>query len=672
MYDSISITQGADYEYAGSSETNYYAVITKLTDNVWAGGGSGTIEYDAYHIITTFYYWYSDDAYRRSGDSGHIADSASVEGSGTRFSRSGNIVTHENMTTNEGTDSVTYFCYNENHRSTYDHVTFSATNSKGEGTPSTEYGSKTYGTSVWHNSDWAANISASAYTSSSSPCPAGGGTSTLTVSGSHKTQEERPYTRTAYEYLEGTYTSGSPYKDLQRTYTDSGSDWESKQSVTDYPIPSVSGTGFSLSGTTVSIASEGTTPYSSGRNGTASVTNGEASASVTLYQQYNRKESATSISAEVSLTAEPTLIPASGGTVRITAYITRTLQGQWTSTAPYTDYDNAGDIELKQGSVGIDIVGHGEYRDLTVPSTHITTQQTFTVTGTYTGDRQYSGQVIYKQEAYVVPTIITDVDYLIIPSSGSASFKLTTNGNWTIGYDYAMCALDGTDMGHDQAALLVSQHSGGAETEKVITVSRGSFTQGSVVCVTISMADNVSKNVVIMPQLSFSAIQSWNPTTSSSTIRAVTTDYPNIVWSGTTSWLHANGENISVDANSGTQRTSTLTVYGATLFEYFGTRVDLHSDTETISVTQASVEYTISVNPTYVALGLGETCQFGITTNAPSWSWSDSRSTMRQQAKTASTITLLLAATGYASGQDTIVTFTTPSGSTATATVHMK
>jgi hypothetical protein len=105
---------------------------------------------------------------------------------------------------------------------------------------------------------WVVSVSANRYTTSSSPCPASGGTATITRSASR--------TRTQK------YTSGATLPLSSETAT---------------PTLSISGTGFSLSDTTVTAANRSTTEGAL-RSATVTATHSGVSKSLTLYQAENK------------------------------------------------------------------------------------------------------------------------------------------------------------------------------------------------------------------------------------------------------------------------------------------------------------------------------------------------------------------------------------------------
>ena len=126
------------------------------------------------------------------------------------------------------------------------------------------------------------SFTASPYNGTSYPCPASGGTSTLSyyAGHTHNVTVTTPWTRTAnYSFTSGA-TSTEPY--------DSGSEITSQTStpVTDTPTITGSATGFSRSGNEVTIANRGTVTGPQ-RSITYTASNGGVTKTVSIYQEAN-------------------------------------------------------------------------------------------------------------------------------------------------------------------------------------------------------------------------------------------------------------------------------------------------------------------------------------------------------------------------------------------------
>ena len=177
------------------------------------------------------------------------------------------------------------------------------------------------------NTDCSASISANAYTSSGSPCPASGGSCTLSWSASYR-----------YVY---TWSSGST----------SYGDWTGA-------TPTISGgdSAFSRSSTTVSIASRGSTTGDI-RSATFTASYGNASNSVTIYQQANQADAWSQIVAwgTPSVGWSGGSFTAAGGSRTVSHSVTNTRYWYYTSNAHYrTDYP--------AGTTSIAIVSNGNNR----------------------------------------------------------------------------------------------------------------------------------------------------------------------------------------------------------------------------------------------------------------------------------------------------------------------
>lgn len=154
--------------------------------------------------------------------------------------------------------------------------------------------------------NWEVSISASNYTSASSPCPASGGDSMITASASRSRLQN--------------YTSGAQ---------------ETLSAETDTPELEASGTGLSISGTTATWANRGT-DEGVARQGTITASHSDATdKSVTLYQQENERERIYDSDIELSPSSQNHNFEVEGG--------------QWspsfTTTQGYTDSYTSGASE---------------------------------------------------------------------------------------------------------------------------------------------------------------------------------------------------------------------------------------------------------------------------------------------------------------------------------------
>ena len=227
---------------------------------------------------------------------GSLSISMTVNGN-SRFSLSGNTITHSSMGTNETTDTVTIKAVNDGDSSKSATASKSITNSKT--VKSTSGGIYTYGNIV-------------AGTISNKTIPASGGSATATAGNGSQTWNKSA-TITTYEY-----TSGAT-KDVTTEAASSG---------TANVVPNVSSITATASskGTTVSaqttVKSQAVTWSANGKS---------ASGTIYIYQAANKIESYNYGSWNIAISANPTTIAASGGTSTITSSCTRSKTPVYTS-----------------------------------------------------------------------------------------------------------------------------------------------------------------------------------------------------------------------------------------------------------------------------------------------------------------------------------------------------
>lgn len=212
--------------------TAYGTPTISIGSGLTAAGGSASVSASVTNT-ETYNALYSSGAIgpnQTRSVGGSLSISMTVNGN-SRFTLSGNTITHSSMGTNETTDTAKFRCYNESDRTKYVDDSISVSNR----IESYNYGS------------W--NISISANPTS---LPATGGTSTITAS---CTRTKTPV-----------YTSGSTGTATTESAT---------------PTLAISGTGFTLSGTTVTASKNNVAAR------TATVTasySGATSKSVTITQ----------------------------------------------------------------------------------------------------------------------------------------------------------------------------------------------------------------------------------------------------------------------------------------------------------------------------------------------------------------------------------------------------
>lgn len=215
----------------------------------------------------------------------------------SRFSLSGNTITHSSMGTNETTDTITIKAVNDGDSSKSSTASKSITNSKT--VKSTSGGIYTYGDVI-------------AGTVTNGIIPASGGSATATA-GNGTQSWNKSATITTYEY-----TSGAT-KDVTTEAASSG---------TANVVPNVASITATASskGTTVSaqttVKSQAVTWSANGKS---------ASGTMYIYQAANSIDSYNYGSWNIAISANPTTIAASGGTSIITASCTRTKTPVYTS-----------------------------------------------------------------------------------------------------------------------------------------------------------------------------------------------------------------------------------------------------------------------------------------------------------------------------------------------------
>lgn len=227
---------------------------------------------------------------------GSLSISMTANGN-SRFSLSGNTITHSSMGTNETTDTVTIKAVNNGDSSKSATTSKSIVNSKT--VKSTSGGVYTYG-----------NITAGTITNAT--IPASGGSATAKA-GNGTQSWNKSATITTYQY-----DSGS----TQNVTTENASSGTNNVSPN---IASIEATA-SSKGTTVSsqttVKSQAVTWSANGKS---------ASGTMYIYQAANSIDSYNYGSWNIAISANPTTIAASGGTSTITASCTRTKTPVYTS-----------------------------------------------------------------------------------------------------------------------------------------------------------------------------------------------------------------------------------------------------------------------------------------------------------------------------------------------------
>ena len=288
---------------------------------------------------------------------GSLSISMTANGN-SRFSLSGNTITHSSMGTNETTDTVTIKAVNNGDNSKSATASKSITNSKT--VKSTSGGVYTYG-----------NITAGTITNAT--IPASGGSATAKA-GNGTQSWNKSATITTYEY-----TSGAT-KDVTTEAASSG---------TANVVPNVSSITATASskGTTVSVQttvkSQAVTWSANGKS---------ASGTMYIYQAANAIDSYNYGSWNIAISANPTTIAASGGTSTITASCTRTKTPVYTSGSTGTATTESATPTLAISGTGFTLNG-----TTVTASKNNVAARTATVTASYSGATSKS--VIITQSA---------------------------------------------------------------------------------------------------------------------------------------------------------------------------------------------------------------------------------------------------------------------------------
>lgn len=278
--------------------TAYGTPTISIGSGLTAAGGSATVNASVTNT-ETYNALYSSGA-TGPNQTRSVGGSLSIfmtANGNSRFSLSGNTITHSSMGTNETTDTITIKAVNDGDSSKSATASKSITNSKT--VKSTSGGIYTYGNIV-------------AGTISNKTIPASGGSATATAGNGSQTWNKSA-TITTYEY-----TSGAT-KDVTTEAASSG---------TANVVPNVSSITATASskGTIVSaqttVKSQAVTWSANGKS---------ASGTIYIYQAANKIESYNYGSWNIAISANPTTIAASGGTSTITASCTRTKIPVYTS-----------------------------------------------------------------------------------------------------------------------------------------------------------------------------------------------------------------------------------------------------------------------------------------------------------------------------------------------------
>lgn len=327
--------------------TAYGTPTISIGSGLTAAGGSATVSASVTNT-ETYNALYSSGAIgpnQTRSVGGSLSISMTANGN-SRFSLSGNTITHSSMGTNETTDTVTIKAVNDGDSSKSATASKSITNSKT--VKSISGGVYTYG-----------NITAGTITNAT--IPASGGSATAKAGNGTQSWNK---SATITTYL---YDSGS----TQNVTTEDASSGTNNVSPS---IASIEATA-SSKGTTVSsqttVKSQAVTWSANGKS---------ASGTMYIYQEANKIESYNYGSWNIAISANPTTIAASGGTSIITTSCTRTKTPVYTSGSTGTATTESATPMLAISGAGFTLSG-----TTVTASKNNVAARTATVTASYSG-----------------------------------------------------------------------------------------------------------------------------------------------------------------------------------------------------------------------------------------------------------------------------------------------
>lgn len=327
--------------------TAYGTPTISIGSGLTAAGGSATVSASVTNT-ETYNALYSSGA-TGPNQTRSVGGSLSIfmtANSNSRFSLSGNTITHSSMGTNETTDTITIKAVNDGDSSKSATASKSITNSKT--VKSTSGGIYTYGDVI-------------AGTVTNGIIPASGGSATATA-GNGTQSWNKSATITTYEY-----TSGAT-KDVTTEAASSG---------TTNVVPNVASITATASskGTTVSaqttVKSQAVTWSANGKS---------ASGTIYIYQAANKIDSYNYSSWNIAISANPTTIAASGGTSTITSSCTRSKTPVYTSGSTGTATTESATPMLAISGTGFTLSG-----TTVTASKNNVASRTATVTASYSG-----------------------------------------------------------------------------------------------------------------------------------------------------------------------------------------------------------------------------------------------------------------------------------------------
>ena len=354
--------------------TTYGTPTISIGSGLTAAGGSASVSASVTNT-ETYNALYSSgtiglDQTRSVG--GSLSISITVNGN-SRFSLSGNTITHSSMGTNETTDTITIKAVNDGDSSKSATASKSITNSKT--VKSTSGGIYTYG-----------NITAGTITNAT--IPASGGSATAKA-GNGTQSWNKSATITTYQY-----DSGST-KDVTIENASSGVD-EVVPNVA-YIEATASSKGTTVSSQTT-VKSQVVIWSANGKS---------ASGTMYIYQEANKIKSYNYASWNISITANPTTIAASGGTSTISARCTRLKTPLYTS-------GSTGAITIESATPTLAISGTG----FTLSGTTVTASKNNAAARTATVTASYSGAT--SKSVTITQLAVSDgIGYMQIQGDGT-------------------------------------------------------------------------------------------------------------------------------------------------------------------------------------------------------------------------------------------------------------
>lgn len=327
--------------------TAYGTPTISIGSGLTAAGGSATVSASVTNT-ETYNALYSSGATgpnQTRSVGGSLSISMTANGN-SRFSLSGNTITHSSMGTNETTDTITIKAVNDGDSSKSATASKSITNSKT--VKSTSGGIYTYGDVI-------------AGTVTNGIIPASGGSATA-IAGNGTQSWNKSATITTYQY-----DSGST-KDVTTEAASSGVD-EVVPNVA-YIEATASSKGATVSSQTT-VKSQAVTWSANGKS---------ASGTMYIYQAANVIDSYNYSSWNIAVSANPTTIAASGGTSTITASCMRTKTPVYTSGSTGTATTESATPMLAISGTGFTLSG----TTVTASKNNVASRTT-TVTASYSG-----------------------------------------------------------------------------------------------------------------------------------------------------------------------------------------------------------------------------------------------------------------------------------------------